>query len=370
MHRCPQLRPHHVRGHRLALPPGVMTTPRNLKTAPFEDALNAASPHGEPPPSSPPARARRRQSEADAAGLFRTQHGLIARGQVLATGLTDEHIRHRLALGLWVRVYSGVYCLAGTRRTRLCRCVAALLYCGPNAYLSHDTAAYELGLIYRPYSATIHVTLPHSTRVRAQTGLKIHRTRLPAEPRRTSTGLVVADPVRTLVDLAATLSSRDLQAVLHDGIFKKIVTLNALYDGLSEPRHVPGFSALRREIEVFDRESDSGREAEAGRLFRRAGMSFIRRYEVWGDEGGHAILDFAHVPLKLDVEIDGAAYHADPAAQARDRERDRMLIRLGWQVLRIPATDVRTRPDDVVELVRAALAQRAGIHGIDDRAAG
>src|SRR5699024_7370193 len=161
-----------------------MTTTANGTAAHSDDGSSPVAPQGGRRP-----RARPRQSELDVADLFRSQNGLVARPQVLATGLTDEHIRHRVGVGRWVRVQPGVCCLAGTRRTWLCRCVAALLYCGPNAYLSHDTAAYELGLIDRPYSATVHVALPHSDRVRPQRGLRIHRTRLPAEPRRTSTGL-------------------------------------------------------------------------------------------------------------------------------------------------------------------------------------
>ena len=41
------------------------------------------------------------------------QHAVFLREQVLALGMTDEMIDHRIASGRWVRVSSGVYPLAG-----------------------------------------------------------------------------------------------------------------------------------------------------------------------------------------------------------------------------------------------------------------
>src|SRR5699024_4672751 len=109
----------------------------------------------------------------------------------------------------------------------------------------------------------------------------------------------------------------------------------------------------------FDRESDSGAEAEAGELFTRAGIVLTRQHEVVADGVLIARLDFAQVDLQLAIEIDGAAYHADPAAQARDRRRDRRLMTLGWQVVRIAVTDLRSRPAAILAQIRSVIADRA-----------
>ena len=45
-------------------------------------------------------------------------------------------------------------------------------------------------------------------------------------------------------------------------------------------------------------------------------------------------LDFAVEAVQLAIEVDGVSAHSDPAAFHRDRERQNLLIRAGWTVLR------------------------------------
>lgn len=56
---------------------------------------------------------------------------------------------------------------------------------------------------------------------------------------------------------------------------------------------------------------------------------------------------------RLIVEVDGEAYHA--ARSGADRRRDEKLARLGYRVLRVPASLVERDVDAAVGLVRAAL---------------
>lgn len=59
----------------------------------------------------------------------------------------------------------------------------------------------------------------------------------------------------------------------------------------------------------------------------------------------------------LVIEIDGAAYHSSPEAQARDRTRDLFFEGLGYRVLRIPAKAVFSKPEEAIERVRSAIAR-------------
>lgn len=63
---------------------------------------------------------------------------------------------------------------------------------------------------------------------------------------------------------------------------------------------------------------------------------------------------------KVVVEIDGRAYHQDPAAFRRDRERDRVLAALGYPVLRYAFTEVLEPGWDPVHDVES-VAWRQGI---------
>src|SRR5699024_4496763 len=106
-------------------------------------------------------------------------------------------------------------------------------------------------------------------------------------------------------------STRDLRSMLHATIFKQILQPNDLYAALAEPSRLPGYRAFRNAVLAYDPKSDSGTEVEAETLFRRHGMVFVRQHEV-RDDRRVAYLDFADLDRMLDIEVDGAAHHADP----------------------------------------------------------
>lgn len=55
--------------------------------------------------------------------------------------------------------------------------------------------------------------------------------------------------------------------------------------------------------------------------------------------------------LRLIVEIDGDHHHSDPTVTQRDDERDRLLNRLGIQVVRVPWRDVWRDVDGVTRTI-------------------
>ncbi len=72
--------------------------------------------------------------------LARAQHGAVTFAQLLDAGLRPNVVAARVEQGLLRRLHRGVY-LVGALETDLTRPSAALLACGPNAALSHRTAA-------------------------------------------------------------------------------------------------------------------------------------------------------------------------------------------------------------------------------------
>ena len=59
------------------------------------------------------------------------------------------------------------------------------------------------------------------------------------------------------------------------------------------------------------------------------------------------------------VEVDGWAWHSDPARFQRDRARQNTLVRGGWTVLRFTWLDLHERPAYVVQTVLEVLARAA-----------
>jgi very-short-patch-repair endonuclease len=100
------------------------------------------------------------------------------------------------------------------------------------------------------------------------------------------------------------------------------------------------------------RASPSWSEAALWRAIsgRKLGVSFRRQAPV----GGNFIADFLAPSAKLIVEVDGGVHHDRVAADAR---RDRVLARLGYRVLRLPAELVLENLDEAVARIRAALEE-------------
>src|SRR5690554_4521635 len=77
------------------------------------------------------------------------QHGVVARGQLLREGLSRGEVEHRLRKGTLRPVHRGVY-RTGPTTPRYQAEAAALLACGDDAVLTHQTAAGILGIMPDP----------------------------------------------------------------------------------------------------------------------------------------------------------------------------------------------------------------------------
>jgi very-short-patch-repair endonuclease len=55
---------------------------------------------------------------------------------------------------------------------------------------------------------------------------------------------------------------------------------------------------------------------------------------------GRYRIDFAYVPAKIAIELDGHATHSTPSAIAADRRRQRELERLGWRFIRFGGQEI------------------------------
>jgi very-short-patch-repair endonuclease len=77
-------------------------------------------------------------------------------------------------------------------------------------------------------------------------------------------------------------------------------------------------------------------------------------------------VDAAWPEVKLAVEFDGAAFHADRDAWQRDLRRDAALAALGWVVLRFSHADVTRRP--AACRAQVAAAYRSRLHAVPDAA--
>src|SRR5580704_8586219 len=93
--------------------------------------------------------------------LLECQCGVIARWQAALADLPGQVIDAHLRRGRWQQIYRGVYATFTGEPSRAALRWAALLRAGPDAALSHWTAAELDGLADRPVPA-LHVSISHT----------------------------------------------------------------------------------------------------------------------------------------------------------------------------------------------------------------
>ena len=270
------------------------------------------------------------------AALAGRQHGVVSRAQLAGLGLTRNAIRRRVERCRLVRLHAGVFAVGHTALTTDSRRLAAVLACGPQALLSHRSAAILWGLL--SYSPQLEVTAPRS--IGPRPGIATHRSRaIHPEDRATRRAIPVTSLARTLVDLADVVDERRLASAVHEAEVRRVFDLDALERTLARLPGRRGTPRLERALAAYRPEpgfTRSWAERRFVELCERRGLPRPQT-NLWI---GGCEIDAYWPDAGLAVEIDGRTHRTRHAFQ-EDRERDRHLATLGIQVLRVTAVDLR-----------------------------
>jgi hypothetical protein len=284
------------------------------------------------------------------AALASAQHGVVARWQLRALGLSETAITRSARTGRLHRLHHGVYAVGHPVLRIEGRWMAAVLAAGKDAVLSHATAASAWAL--RPVGAgAIHVTVLGDPGRKRRQGIRIHRSRT-LTPRDTTThlGIPITTPARTIIDLASSLQPLPLEQALDQADRRGLIDFAELKTR-PIPRSLKAILA-RYTGPAFTRSELEDRFhaiCDTHDLPRPTSNTIIEGEEV----------DFAWRARRLVVEVDGYGYHRSPSRFENDRERDIMLTLAGWTVLRFTWTQVTTRPDWVATALDARLGAPA-----------
>jgi very-short-patch-repair endonuclease len=274
---------------------------------------------------------------------------VVTRAQLRELGLSDDAIEYRVRRGRLYPVHRGVYAVGRPQLTRLGALNAAVLTSGPGAALSHESAVELLG-IRRRRRGDIEVTVPNARRARP--GISLHRRALPEADLTTRHGMPVTGPVRTLLDLAARLLGRELEALVNEADKLDLVDPEELRGALELRAGHRGIASLRR---LLQRDTFALTDSELERRFllvaRRAGLPPpLTQQRLNGFR-----VDFFWPDLGLVVETDGLRYHRTPAQQARDRRRDQAHAAAGLTPLRFTHHQVAHEAQSVETTLRAVV---------------
>jgi very-short-patch-repair endonuclease len=274
--------------------------------------------------------------------------------QLRDAGLTRDAIAHRVTHGRLTRLHRGVY-LAGPIASPLTHSLAALLACGPDAALSHHTAAAMWELV-APRPGPIHVTV-RSGRPRHD-GVRAHRASLRPSEVATREGLTLTTPARTLVDLAALVPRRETARAMEAAIVRGLTTHDDLLAEIHAAGRRRGAGALRASLAELEAPSLTRSEAERRllALVRKAGLP----HPVTNARLGRYEVDMLWPRERIVVEVDGYTFHSGRQAFERDRRRDVDLQLAGHRVLRITWRQIVREPHRVTATLGAALSRGSG----------
>jgi hypothetical protein len=262
--------------------------------------------------------------------LLDAQSGIVDRAQAKRAGFSDRQIWHRVRSGRWQRVHEGVYATFTGPLTREARLWAALRRAGEGAMLSHETAAEVHGLIDKPATKTIHITVPagrRPVRGRSARGLVIHRSgqsrpQLPITWKLPRTR--IEDTVLDLIDAAPTFQVA--YGWIARAVSRDLTTVSMLRAALATRRRVRYRAELSVAFGASDDGVHSGLELRYTRHVEQAhGLPPAQRQARREFAGRAHYRDNWYAEYRVCVELDGPAFHRDEQVW-KDKRRDNLNL--------------------------------------------
>jgi Transcriptional regulator, AbiEi antitoxin len=291
------------------------------------------------------------------ADLADRQHGIVSIRQLTGPlGYSRSAVYRAVGAGRLHRLYPGVFAVGHTNLSPHGRCLAAVLTSGPDALLSHVSAAWLWDLTKTsPLPASVSTPLHRRRRPR----IRLHEARsLAAEDRALREGIPVTSLPRTLLDLAATVRFEWLEKMVERSEDLELFDLRAVDDLLERTVGHHGHARLRRAIALYKPSSftRSTLEKRFLELCLEASLPQPRtNFVLHGSE-----LDCYWPEFRFAVELDVYETHGSRAAFERDRKRQEDLLLIGIASTRVTGPRLDREPGDVMTRIARLLAQRRG----------
>lgn len=287
--------------------------------------------------------------------------GLVTRPKLLHAGLTADDIVGRVSRGSLRRVHPGVYATFGTPLGHEARILAACLAAGDGAVASHRSALWLWGLL--DGEQPIDITAPRASHP-VPGGFVLHRPNV----LRTVDAVVrhqipATNPMRSLLDAGAVVPRPLVGECVERALTSRLVTVKGLRVVLAElggPGRT-GTGALRSYLDrraLGDRRPESMIEPLMARLlYADLGIGPVEYQRQLTLDGQEVRPDFLVSRAMAAVEVDGLDAHASREALDRDLQRQNLLVRHGYLVLRYTTTHLR-RPAQVAKEIVVVCRQR------------
>ena len=221
------------------------------------------------------------------------------------------------------------------------------------SFASHESALRLHGVERIPVAPVVSIVRGGNHR---HPGIRVHRfDDVMREHLTTVDGLPTTTIERALVDATSVFTGARLGHLLDElTIRRRVTTVGAIGRTLRQVNRrgrlhigrLPLLLDARRPAEPTPR---SALERAMRGLIAASGLPAPSyEYPLPSDRDDRGFVDAAWPEARLILEIDGRSWHARERDMAKDRARDRLAARRGWQTLRVLDEEVDACPDAVI----------------------
>jgi hypothetical protein len=296
--------------------------------------------------------------DPDIAALAAAQFGVVTTADLAALGVGRMSISRRRRRGHLHQLYPGVWAVGHAEPPWEGWLLAAVMACGPGAFLSHYSGNELFGFVDR-VDGMPHVTVTTGSH-RTPRGIHVHRTQfLDPIDRRERCGIPVTSAARCLLDLASMVDAQRTRRAIRRALGQGKVTIRQLGMVLERYPGRRGSATLKAAVRLGAAPTNSEKESDVLDIVLAGGFERPDVNKGLRVAGRWVVPDLRWPRQRLTVEIDSKAWHTDPLARADDRGRQALLEAMGDRVLRVDWLDAVLAPSKFAEaLIRAGAPWR------------
>lgn len=289
--------------------------------------------------------------------LASAQHGVVGRRQLLRLGFGEGAIKAMARRGRLHPLHREAFAVGHRCVNRRGRWLAAVLACGEDAVLSHESAACLWGLGGDRRLVDVNAGSGRQGRLRRE-GIRLHRCRMPAEHGTVEGRVPVTTVARTLFDLAEVVDAMRLKQAWEEADRLKLLRLVEVERVCARGRGRRALRPIRLLLASATASSTQRSPLEERfhdfcverRVPRPATNVLVLGYEV----------DTLWPEAKLILELDSWEFHHHRAAFNRDRARDSALLVAGYRTIRVTHDRLDNEADTLHAELRSLLSLRTG----------
>jgi very-short-patch-repair endonuclease len=294
------------------------------------------------------------ETHHDLAALATRQYGVVTHEQMKRLGYSNDAIDRAVASGRLHHWHHSVYAVGHQRLSPHGLCMAAVLFRGPEALISYQSAVWLWGF-ERKLEIPVHVSV--RWRGHSQDAIGLHHCPALREDDIAETErLPVTGVARTLLDYASEADRFRLSRAVDQADRLEMLDLAAIDLITEEVRGHRGRIPLLKAMSIY-REKGFTRSGGEKRMLAALADVGVRRPVVNNFIAGYE-LDFYWEDERFAVELDSWEHHRGRRSFEEDRKRQEELAMAGIETIRITGTRLRREPRKVAMRVAAHLDRR------------